>query len=182
MCWIMVMLMNMDGMLFGRYSNLHVHFFTVWSLFDVVCDLFLKQKLEVINIYNIGGFLKWWYPTTMSFPTQNDHFVVLCGYHHLRKHPYIHFDAQVCCNWWFSFQTTNPLFGTTFPPTFPTSVGSDKNLPLLPPLHGTDTGIEAYHVSAHLVGRMGCFFQEKGLYWGSSNWDGGFYGNKMAVS
>ena len=23
-----------------------------------------------------GGFLKWWYPTTMGFPTKNDHFGV----------------------------------------------------------------------------------------------------------
>ena len=35
-----------------------------------------------------GGFLKWWYPTTMGFPTKNDHFGVFWGYHHLRKHPY----------------------------------------------------------------------------------------------
>ena len=34
-----------------------------------------------------GGFLKWWYPTTMDFPTKNDHFGVFWGYHHLRKHP-----------------------------------------------------------------------------------------------
>ena len=34
-----------------------------------------------------GGFLKWWYPTTMGFPTKNDHFGVFWGYHHLRKHP-----------------------------------------------------------------------------------------------
>ena len=37
-----------------------------------------------------GGFLKWWYryPTTIGFPTKNDHFVVFWGYHHFRKHPY----------------------------------------------------------------------------------------------
>ena len=35
-----------------------------------------------------GGFLKCWYPTTMGFPTTNDHFGVFRGYHHLRKHPY----------------------------------------------------------------------------------------------
>ena len=35
-----------------------------------------------------GCFLKWWYPTTMGFPTKNDHFGVFGGYHHLRKHPY----------------------------------------------------------------------------------------------
>ena len=33
-----------------------------------------------------GGFLKWWYPTTMGFPTKNDHFGEFWGYHHLRKH------------------------------------------------------------------------------------------------
>ena len=35
-----------------------------------------------------GGFLQWWYPTTMGFHTKNDHFGVFWGYHHLRKHPY----------------------------------------------------------------------------------------------
>ena len=35
-----------------------------------------------------GGFLKWWYPTTIGFPTKNDHFGVFWGYHHLREHPY----------------------------------------------------------------------------------------------
>ena len=40
-----------------------------------------------LGIY--GGFLQWWYPTTMGFPTKNDHFEVFWGYHHLRKHPYI---------------------------------------------------------------------------------------------
>ena len=34
----------------------------------------------------VGGFLKWWYPTTMGFPIKNDHFGVFWGYHHLRKH------------------------------------------------------------------------------------------------
>ena len=35
-----------------------------------------------------GGFLKWWYPKTIGFPTKNDHFgVFFGGYHHLRKHP-----------------------------------------------------------------------------------------------
>ena len=32
-------------------------------------------------------FLKWWYPTTMGFPTKNDHFGVFWGYHHFRKPP-----------------------------------------------------------------------------------------------
>ena len=43
-------------------------------------------NLEEAGSY--GGFLKWWYPTTMGFPTKNDHFGVFWGYHHLRKHPY----------------------------------------------------------------------------------------------
>ena len=30
-------------------------------------------------------FLKWWYPSTMGFPTKNDHFGVFWGYHHFRK-------------------------------------------------------------------------------------------------
>ena len=29
----------------------------------------------------VGGFLKWCYPTTMGFPTKNDHFEVFGGYH-----------------------------------------------------------------------------------------------------
>ena len=41
-----------------------------------------------------GGFLQWWYPTTMGFPTKNDHFEVFWGYHHLRKHP------NCYENWW----------------------------------------------------------------------------------
>ena len=48
-----------------------------------------------------GGFLKWWYPTTMGFPTKNDHFGVFLGYHHLRKHPYVMLHPTVpknhCC-------------------------------------------------------------------------------------
>ena len=35
---------------------------------------------------DMWGFLKWWYPTTIGFPTKNDHFGVFWGYHHLRKH------------------------------------------------------------------------------------------------
>ena len=33
-----------------------------------------------------GVFLKWWYPTTMAFPTKNDHFGVFWGYRQKRKH------------------------------------------------------------------------------------------------
>ena len=43
-----------------------------------------------VYIYIYGGFLKCCYPTTMGFPTTNDHFGVFWGYHHLRKHPYLY--------------------------------------------------------------------------------------------
>ena len=47
-----------------------------------------RRKQHYIYIY--GGFLKWWVsPTTIGFPTKNDHFGVFWGYHHLRKHPVI---------------------------------------------------------------------------------------------
>ena len=48
---------------------------------ECVCSCF-----ELLN-NQCGGFLKWWYPTTMGFPTKTDHFGVFFGYHHLRKHP-----------------------------------------------------------------------------------------------
>ena len=47
----------------------------------------LRGSLPFVTGY--GGFQKWWYPTTIGFPTKNDHFGVFWGYHHLRKHPYI---------------------------------------------------------------------------------------------
>ena len=34
-----------------------------------------------------GGFLKWWYPKTIGFPTKNDHFGVFWGYPYFWKHP-----------------------------------------------------------------------------------------------
>ena len=40
------------------------------------------------NQFIYGCFLKLWYPTTIGFPTKNDHFGVFWGYHHLRKPPY----------------------------------------------------------------------------------------------
>ena len=47
------------------------------------------RQFETIELKRTcRGFLKWWYPTTMGFPTKNDHFRVFWGYHHLRKHPY----------------------------------------------------------------------------------------------
>ena len=49
----------------------------------------MKEQEYEFNYDTYGGFLKWWvYPTTMAFPTKNDHFGEFWGYHHLRKHPY----------------------------------------------------------------------------------------------
>ena len=53
----------------------------------------LVSHLWLLNIGGTGpslygGYLKWWYATTMGFPTKNDHFWVFGGYHYLRKHPY----------------------------------------------------------------------------------------------
>ena len=42
--------------------------------------------------YPFGCFQKWWVsPTTMGFPTKNDHFGVFWGYHYFWKHPFITF-------------------------------------------------------------------------------------------
>ena len=46
------------------------------------------EKEMFLSAWNTdGGFLKWWYPTTMDFPTKNDHFGVFWGYPYLWKHP-----------------------------------------------------------------------------------------------
>ena len=51
---------------------------------------FIQDGVHRGDRYDIyGGFLKWWYPTIMGFPTKNDHFGVFSGYHNSRKHPYI---------------------------------------------------------------------------------------------
>ena len=36
-------------------------------------------KYRVVEALRNGGFLKWWYPTTMGFPTKDDHFGVFWG-------------------------------------------------------------------------------------------------------
>ena len=58
---------------------------TNWSSF---CKAELRPSFRHTN-FLYRGFLKWWYPTTMGFPTKNDHFGVFAGCHHLRKHPYL---------------------------------------------------------------------------------------------
>ena len=46
-----------------------------------------SKELKVIQ-NSIGCFLKWWYPTTIGFPTENDHFEVFWVYHHFWKPAY----------------------------------------------------------------------------------------------
>ena len=48
----------------------------------------LKRSFQPPNLYlYMGGFLKWWYPTTMGFSPKNDHFVVFWGYHPFKETP-----------------------------------------------------------------------------------------------
>ena len=54
-----------------------------FGILKLACHCF--PRVFMIPLY--ACFLKWWYPTTMGFPTKNDHFGVIWGYHHLRKHP-----------------------------------------------------------------------------------------------
>ena len=62
----------------------------------------VSQWLQVRRFFVFFGifgcFHKWWYPTTIGFPTKNDHFGVFWGYHHLRKHPYEGFERRI--PWW----------------------------------------------------------------------------------
>ena len=43
------------------------------------CSMLYVGVYIYICIYIYGGFLKWWVsPTTIGFPTKNDHFRVFC--------------------------------------------------------------------------------------------------------
>ena len=67
----------------------------IWSfLFS-----FLTAPTNIIY----GSFLKLWYPTTIGFPTKNDHFGVFWGYHHWRKHPY------GTWKWWIFTSTSSDI-------------------------------------------------------------------------
>ena len=71
---------NSAGDLFGMVS--------LRDPFKGFSDLQLGDEKGTLNHLELGGFLKWWYQTTMGFPTKNDHFGVESGgYQHLRKHP-----------------------------------------------------------------------------------------------
>ena len=50
-----------------------------------------------------GCFLKWWSPTTMGFPTKNDHFGVFWGHPYFWKHPHVkQEEAGGFASWGFS--------------------------------------------------------------------------------
>ena len=57
------------------------------AMMAIIGMFFQARVFFSILTASCGGFLKWWYPTTVGFPTKNDHFWVFWGYHHLRKHP-----------------------------------------------------------------------------------------------
>ena len=63
---------------------------TILQSYQGLCFYHFNRQIPLKNTCSYGGFLKWWYPTTMGFPTKNDQFGVFWGYHHLRKHPYVH--------------------------------------------------------------------------------------------
>ena len=52
-------------------------------------------SLHIENICLYGGFLQWWHPTTIGFPTKNDHFgcfggTTISGNTHIFLFMYIH--------------------------------------------------------------------------------------------
>ena len=90
--------------LWQRYHKHYIDVFFILFLDDVKICWFLifhrgkrwgplsgapnKNRWNMERYHAVNGdFLKWWYPTTMGFPTKHDHFGVFCGYHHLGKHP-----------------------------------------------------------------------------------------------
>ena len=74
------------------FPSLHIpatSFHSGSKLSLMICVRWISLAWSRVSLAPYGGFLKCWYPTTMGFPTKNDHFGVIWGYHHLRKHPYI---------------------------------------------------------------------------------------------
>ena len=61
-----------------------------WFSYSLFCHV-MRGFLFVIRLERYGCFQKWWYPTTMGFPTKNDHFGLFWEYPYFWKHPYICF-------------------------------------------------------------------------------------------
>ena len=96
---------SMNSLVYLRSSILHLQWWMCSSrLFSIQIGANLKHQhmrkgsrhvhVSFGQLYIYGGFLKWWYPTTMGFPTKTDHFGVFWGYHHSRKHPYMIYIAK----------------------------------------------------------------------------------------
>ena len=55
-----------------------------------LCHFIRKHPYFTFQSDPFACFLKWWvYPTTMGFPTKNDHFGVFWGYPYFWKHPFV---------------------------------------------------------------------------------------------
>ena len=72
----------------GTENQAYIIYIIYYILYIIYYILYIIYYI-LYYIYIGGGFLKWWYPTTIRLPTKNDHAGVFWGYHHLRKHPYI---------------------------------------------------------------------------------------------
>ena len=90
-----------------------------WFMSSWWCQVVTGRKFWVIYqldpsytqfLYLFGGFLKWWYPTTMGFPTKNDHFGVFWGYHHFSS---IQGNTHFCRNMFSPRVKRPPKFGET---------------------------------------------------------------------
>ena len=77
--WLIDWLRLKDGIIMIRWSP-------ELSIAVLPSSSHQKSSFEILQ----ERFLKCWYPTTIGFPTKNDHFGVFWGYHRLRKHPYIY--------------------------------------------------------------------------------------------
>ena len=107
---------HLHGSLLGQFGieEFAMHQWPDRSVFEKLRSSDMSKRVED-NIAKFwlrcGGFLKWWYPTTMGFPRKNDHFGVFWGYHHLRKHPCIvfHFLSKHCC-WESNWKLEDGLF------------------------------------------------------------------------
>ena len=90
----------------------------MWSIYLLYIYIFIYLFI-FIHIY-MCVFLKCWYPTTMCFPTRNDHFGVFWGYHHLRKHPYIiYICIYIYCVLEMFLSSTGSRWTTNTPPQTP---------------------------------------------------------------
>ena len=70
-----------------------LHSWTFALLKKEQCTQTIYWHFDFLNESSLcrhGGFLKWWYPTTMGFPTKNDHFLGVLGVPPLRKHSHVY--------------------------------------------------------------------------------------------